>query len=566
MSEALEYVIRIRGGPESAAQVRLVESAVRSTGGSMKTLGKESELAGTKLGKATSGVRALGKGLIAAGAGFLAWEAGKKSLDFTEELLKSTKQLEHVGGLTTAEASRWAGVTSAVGGNAQQSAMAFQKIANAAEKQVISTQKQIAAGKVANSTIIAGTEPLEKLGLSTAFLEKHQHNLAPVMEAVVDRIGKGNNVIKDSSTLTNLFGRGWKQLSPLLLEGKKHLDDLLGTAKEMGVELKGNAGQALEELREKQIRASLASEGLRLRFTEIAAKPLGDLLQGFSALSIAIQKNEWGKFDKQAVKIGQTFTKIAEVILPHVAETFGHMAPIVLKGFANGFTHASIGGQLVIAGLILTKLGLTKSIFTGLAASSANLFLAPFGLKVRGGVVKAVEKSAVVTGAEEGAFAGAGGEAGAAFSGGFAAALTGAAAIALGYSAASVAKTAFGGNNAEPFGGGIFPKSSEKNRHPKKEREALAKQKQQGETVLLPNGEEIKEVEGKVVERKHAGKTVKSARAKELTERERGEGRFAKKASAHDSAEVKDLHLYADGRKILQVNARQIQLAQAAGE
>lgn len=569
-SETLQYLIEIRGGAEGAAEIRKVDDAMGKTAKSTKAVGEESGKAVGKLNSAAGGIRSVGKALFAAGAGFVAWEAGKKSFEFTHEMLLSTKQLTSAFGLSTQEASRWSGVTAAVGGNAGQSAVAFQKLSKAADTQTHATKEAIAAGKIQSAAALEGKGPLEKLGISTAYLEKHQKNLGPVMELLVDRIHKTGDAQTKGAVLSTLFGRGWRQLSPILLEGKEHLEGLMNVAKEMGVELKGDAGKALEEFREKQIRAKLATEGLQLRFTELAAKPMGDLLQGFSSLALAVQHNDWTAFDKQTQKIGETFTHIAQTILPKVAESFGHMAPAVLKGFIHGFGSASLGGQAVIAAVLLTKIGLTKAVLGTLAASSANLFLKPFGVKVQGGVVKSVEKAAVISAGEDAAFAEAGATAGGTFSSAFAAALPVAAAVALGYSAYVVGKTAFGGNAAEPFGGDPYGRSGPA----------------PGEHTLTPHDRTVLAGEKAVAEKKREDehkafvKTHPHFQERATREEEEKGWRPKKKgyapsqpwpilppARAHGSStEIRDIHVHVDGRKLFTVNARQALQAEAAGE
>lgn len=535
-SEALEYVIRIRGGSEGAAEIRKVDDAIGGTTGRVKTLGEESTRSTKKLGGMAGGVRGVGKALLAAGAGFVAWEAGKKAFGFTEELVKSTKQLTAATGMSTAESSRWAGVTAAVGGNAGQSAMAFQKLASAAQKQTDATHKGIAAHKLISSAALAGTQPLERLGISTAYLEKHQKNLGPVMEEVVSKIHGMSNSTARASVLSNLFGRGWKQLSPILLEGKDHLDGLLKAAKEMGVELKGNSADALEQLREKQIRASLATESLRLRFTELAAKPMGDVLQGFSALTLAIEKNEWGKFNEQAVKIGTTFTKIAEVILPHVAESFGHMAPIILKAFVHGFMSASLGGQAVIAAVLLHKLGLDAAVFRGAGHMAVKAFTATFA-------------------GEEASFAIAGTAAGAAFEVAFVAAgVVGA--VILGKKIGEIlspAKTEDVGPHGEHW-------SAERTKGQQRKEESkfhssLKTPKQRHEAEIVH-----KRLTGlPIPHQRHAP----AAKVPALASGGLPQSPFA--AGGRETASVGDIHVHIDGRKLFRVNARQALEEQAAG-
>lgn len=362
-SEAIEFVVKLRGGPTAAADVRKVREEVGKLGGSVKKVGSESGKAAPGLRQAERGITGVGKALIAAGAGFVAWEAGKKAFEFTHELTISTKQLSSAFGLGTQEASRWAGVVAAVGGNSSQAGVAFQKVAAAAEKQTQATRKLIAQEKIHSATTLRGVEPLEKLGLSTAYLEKNQKNLGPVMEKVITNIHGISNAQVKGSVLTNLFGRGWKQLSPILLEGGNHLKHLMDLAKEFGVEIGSEKG--IEDFRERTIESNLATEGLRLRFTELAAKPMADLLKGFSDLSLAIQTGQWDKFNAQAQKMGEVFSHTAEVVIPHVAETAGHLAPIVFKAFVKGFLHASFAGQALIGLLVIKKLGLTEQVFGG---------------------------------------------------------------------------------------------------------------------------------------------------------------------------------------------------------
>lgn len=360
MPDTLEYVVRLRGGPEAASEASKVREAITGVGGSMKKVNEEGSRS-SGLTSFSGGLRKVATGLIAVGAGYKAWEGAKGALEFTHELALGTNKLATATGMSVEESSHWVAAAQAMGVPANALGMTFTRLSAAAEKQVNSNGKQVTA--------------FDKLGISSQFVNEHIHDMPGLLDEVVGRFHNLQGGPEKTALEMEVFGRGWQTLNPLLREGAKGLDDVLGMAAKFGVTLHGNTGAQLEELRKAEMESTFAGDGLRLAFAELAEGPLVELLHGFSSLANAARTGDWVAFDKDAAHLGETLSKIIENVMPHVAETFGHLAPALLSALWHGFETANLGGELVIGGLIAHKLGLDSMAF-GLAGRGAMfLFL-----------------------------------------------------------------------------------------------------------------------------------------------------------------------------------------------
>lgn len=385
VAESLEYILKVRGGQEGAAEVAKVREQLGKTGSTVEDVGKKSRSATSGLSSFSGGLKHLAGGLIAVGAGFEAWESAQHALEFTHELALGTNKLAVATGMSIEQSSQWVGVANAMKVPANQLGMTFTRVAAAAQKQEQSTGKSVTA--------------FDRLGISTQFVNAHAHDFTSLMGTVVERFANLKGGPEKTALELEVFGRGWQSLNPLLREGTKGLNEQLEMAKKFGVELHGGSSFQLEELRKKELEATYAGDGLRLSFAEVAEGPLIEMLQGFSKLAGALRTGDWKAFDGEAEHMGEVISHLVETALPHVAETAGHLAPAVAAAFWRGFQHANLGGEVALGLLVAHKFGLDSMAFHTVGGVAMGLFAG--GVRAAWGVV------ALAGGAIGTAFAGA---------------------------------------------------------------------------------------------------------------------------------------------------------------
>jgi hypothetical protein len=376
----IEFVVKLKGGEQSAAEIRKVESAVSGVGGKMRAVGAESERQGKRVGAFGGGLKKLALGLGALGAGYAAYAGAKNAISYTTTLAKATNVLSKNTSLSAGEASRLAGVTEVMGISAGKLGMLIRNLSQQQVKQAGNTNHSATA--------------FEKLGISQQFAKRHLGDFQGTLSMVLDKLKEHGKTADLVTTKAELFGRGWKEVDGILREGSKGFNKWMETAKKFGVELQSTAD--ITKLIHAQKEYELALDGLKIKFTQIAAGPLTSLLGGFSNLIKLGKEAKWGSFNREIDKIGGTMSHLAEKVMPRIAESFARIAPAVFKAFVRGFLNANPGAQGLLALVLLSKLGFTSAVFSGAGKK--------LGGKLVGGMA-----------AESGAFAAAGATLGAAF-------------------------------------------------------------------------------------------------------------------------------------------------------
>lgn len=366
MSEQpIEFIIKLRGGQQAAADAKLVDKAISGVGGTMKRVGDSSVAEGKRISAFGGGLKRVALGLGAIGAGYASWSAAKSAITYTTDLAKSTNVLSKATGMSVGQTSSLIAVSGALGVESNKLGMLFVKLGKATIAQAESTGKHKTA--------------FDRLGISQVEARAHLNDTAGMLDIVTHKLATEHvPAAQKAALMTELFGRGWQTLAPLLLEGSTGFGKLTKMAKEFGLELGGNGAESLKKFHEQQVESKLAMEGMQVSFTKLVAGPLGGMLSGFARLTVFARKGQWGEFDKEVGRIGQGFSTLAEKVLPKVAASFAHIAPAVLEAFWKGFVNAPLGAQLLMAGVLATKMGLTGGIFAGIGRG--------LGGKLAGGV------------------------------------------------------------------------------------------------------------------------------------------------------------------------------------
>jgi hypothetical protein len=422
--DTLEFVISLRGGSEAAAEVSKVTGAVAEAGGTIKRVGDQSGAASVGTGKLSGTIKKLAVAFVALGGGYKVYGAAKNAISYTKELAESSNVLTKATGLNIEESSRYVGVAGALGVSSGQLNMAFKSLAtqvskgghvtgeSAAESRkhaiakiseklaVESLDKRLEKGSITAAQYKMEIQKMRleaqssggaaehtstafaKLGISQEWIAKHGKDFNAVILEVTKRLGDMPGSTEKTKIETELFGRSWAALNPLLGEGSEHLEHVLGMAKKFGVELHGGVNKELEQLREAQLESTLASDGLRIAFTKTAAGPMINLLKGFARLKNAARVGNWSLFDKELNKVFNVAGHVIETFEVRSIEGFGQLAPKLLGALWRGFQHASLPNKALMVGIIASKMGLTGSLFGALGSRLGK----SLGTKLVGGV------------------------------------------------------------------------------------------------------------------------------------------------------------------------------------
>lgn len=374
----LEFIVSVKGGPEGAAEVDKVKAAVAGAGGTIKQFGGVTDNASKSSKGFTSGLKGMLVQLGLISLAYKGYGAAKNAITWTDQLVTSTNKLTKSTGLSVEKASQYLTVTEALNIPTSALSTAFNKLSKDAVTQADAHGKTITA--------------FDRLGISEKFVNEHTHDFNGLILETAQRLKELPAGFHKASIEQELFGRGATQLGPLLGEGAKGIERLLGTAKKYGAEIKGKSiAEELDKLKQAQLESTLATDGLRISFTKLAGPSIVQALQMFARLKNDLRTGNMGAFDKEIGKGAEVLEKITDEWEVKTVESFGQLAPRLLKAFVNGFVHASLGNEILISGLIISKMGLKDAAFDKLGHSAIDAFLSPFrkgaGARVAGDAV-----------------------------------------------------------------------------------------------------------------------------------------------------------------------------------
>lgn len=197
---------------------------------------------------------------------YTAYDQGKKAVNTTLDLAKSTRQLTRTTGLSTQEASRFVAVSKVRGIENAKLAASFTILS-----------KQIVAAQKGSET---ATSAFQKLGVSQDAIRAG--NTREVFLQAADGLSKMANGANKTALAAQLFGRGYQALFPLLDMGSKGIAEQLNLAGQLGAELSGNSQDAVLKFAAAQREAKLAQIGLQVQLGQVL---IPTLTKGVAALS-----------------------------------------------------------------------------------------------------------------------------------------------------------------------------------------------------------------------------------------------------------------------------------------
>jgi hypothetical protein len=282
MADVVEVILALRN-------VSQFVSGARSASGAIEQVGSDAEKSGKK---AHAGWKGLAKWAGGAAAMYAASRYVKSAVGATEDLAKSTLTLQRTTGMDTQTASEWAALTKERGISTKQFQTSLVKLSRTMETSRTGTAKQLstvrglreqidavaaAGGKKAPAQIdklskaiaraqTAGEksrQTLALLGISAANVGKGNTQL--VLGKVADALEKIHNPARRAALMQQVFGRSGQALLPILLKGRKGVQELLDQQKKYGNYLSGKNIGDTKKLIEQQREMETAMRGVKVQ-------------------------------------------------------------------------------------------------------------------------------------------------------------------------------------------------------------------------------------------------------------------------------------------------------------
>ncbi len=283
----------------------------------------------------------------AIGSLYTVYDQGRKAVDVTTDLAKSTIQLTRTTGLSSKEASRFIAITKVRGIETQKLTTSFTILS----KQIVAAQKGTESA----------TSAFDKLGVSQDAIRRG--DTQQVFLQAADGLSKLANGANKTALAAQLFGRGYQALFPILDMGSKGIQEQLRLAGLLGAEIGDRGVATFKEYATAQRTAMLAVMGLRVQLGTV-------LLKAFATVATAVAQFVVN-FRTGSGAAGQLRDKL-QGILNVITAMYAPLTQ-TRNGFANvGAAIATLG--TVIAGV---KLGSALAgISGGLMAIFSNPYLA----------------------------------------------------------------------------------------------------------------------------------------------------------------------------------------------
>jgi len=281
---------------------------------------------------------------------YTVYDQGKKAVNTTLDLAKSTKALTRTTGLSTQEASRFVAVAKVRGIENAKLAASFTILS----KQIVAAQKGSEGA----------TSAFQKLGVSQDAIA--QGNTREVFLQAADGLSKMANGANKTALAAQLFGRGYQALFPLLDLGAKGIAEQLQLAGDLGAELSGNSTKSVLKFAEAQRQAKLAQMGLQVQLGQVL---IPTLTKGVAALSQFIIQFRQGT--GAGGQLRSTLESIRAALQP-VATLLGNNPRLILAAAGAWVTFKTTVGGLRLAETILNVLPTAAQMFgRGKAGGSA---------------------------------------------------------------------------------------------------------------------------------------------------------------------------------------------------
>jgi hypothetical protein len=314
-NETDDLTLRMRavGGRQAAREVDSTTGAVKRFGRHTKTARREAGLFGRTTGVLFKPFRHLkqeafgmAKGMAAAGLAFGSVEGIKKSIETTDELVKTTVRLHNLFGLTTQTASGLAGVLEARDLQPQALTMGLTSLSKQLVAAEHGTKKAQGAFRI--------------FGIDARDVHKavgSQDGLASVFDTVVDQMSQMHGGARKAALGQQLLGRASRGLAPLMQEGALGLKQQLKWAKEYGVTLDDKTVGSVEDMAAAQTQAQYAMLGLQIQLGRFAAPAVAKANVALADIVSSFRdgRPEGDKFARTVFQLGKDLEPVGKDLL-----------------------------------------------------------------------------------------------------------------------------------------------------------------------------------------------------------------------------------------------------------
>ena len=197
--------------------------------------------------------------------------------------------------------------------------------------------------------------------------------LDDVLGVVADAIAKLPDGQQKLDIAAGIFGKGGRELIPMLNDGSKGINALKKEADDLGIVVSGPTGKAFEKFNDDQTRLSETWRGLKTQIVTALLPGLQDLVTG--AL-------EWVKANKELIHNSiSAVVSGAIVVVKGLAAAFEFVVEAI--GFFSTHTEAMVA-LLTIVGAVFAEWAISMAASWVLALGPADLLLAVVALVAAG--------------------------------------------------------------------------------------------------------------------------------------------------------------------------------------
>ena len=309
---------------------------------------KRATAATDKFGRATrktgskNAFKGIGRSAIAATAGVVslygAYSQGKKAIDATTKLAKGTLQLQRVTNLSARDASRFAAVLQERGIEANKASVSF----TALSKQIVAAQ----------GGTVKAADAFKKLGVSQQLIKKG--DTQAVLLKAADGLSKMGAGAQRTALAAQLFGKGYKDLLPLLLLGSKGISEQTALAGKLGAEFSGSSLSSAKQYIAAQREMKTTTLGLRVALGTALMPALTTAMHAITGFVLGVRDGTGagGLFRDNIKGIALALTGLAAVLAAgKLAVSISSIGGLLAAVFSNPYTAAIAAVAIGIAAI-----------------------------------------------------------------------------------------------------------------------------------------------------------------------------------------------------------------------
>ncbi len=256
-----------------------------------KATNSQAKAAGKRIAKAIGGALVVGGAISEA----------KKSINLVKTLAKDTKALSRVTGMDERQSSRWIATMRARGVEAGKLQVSF----TALSRQILAAQN--------GSEAAIGV--FNDLGVSLDTIERG--NTQEVLGDISDAFAKMPDGPKKTAFAAKLFGRSFKDLFPIINDGKASMEDALAVADKYGNTLSKKQVKAALLAVKAQREFGMATDGLRIQLGSALMPAITSAAAGAAQFVSDLRSGE-GPIGRVGKAVGAFARDLKSLVVPAV--------------------------------------------------------------------------------------------------------------------------------------------------------------------------------------------------------------------------------------------------------